>query len=120
MSVFLYTDVLTIFGVMLIIKATSYSLNNPIKEILYQPTTDAIKTKCKSWIDTFGQRGCKTVGSLLIIVFAGDVNKLVDLSTFVGAILGVYNLKTIQFVGARFRELQENGMKIGEGSSKAV
>jgi ATP/ADP translocase len=30
--------------------ATSYALNNPTKEVLYQPTSSAIKYKAKSWI----------------------------------------------------------------------
>jgi AAA family ATP:ADP antiporter len=50
---------------MMVIKGMSYALNNPTKEILYQMTSINIKFKCKSWIDTFGQRG--RVSYLLIV-----------------------------------------------------
>mmetsp|Transcript_23330 Transcript_23330/g.73126 ORF Transcript_23330/g.73126 Transcript_23330/m.73126 type:complete len:294 (-) Transcript_23330:420-1301(-) len=48
-----------VFVAMMLLKAFSYALNNPCKEILYQPTSSAVKFKCKSWIDTFGARGSK-------------------------------------------------------------
>jgi AAA family ATP:ADP antiporter len=66
----------TIVFVMILIKGMSYALNNPTKEILYQMTSTAIKFKCKSWIDTMGQRGAKATGSLLTNAFA---NSLADL-----------------------------------------
>jgi hypothetical protein len=34
--------------------ASSYALDNPTQEILYQPTSLAVKYKAKSWIDIFG------------------------------------------------------------------
>lgn len=46
-----------VFGSMMFLKALSYSLNNPCKEMLYNPTSTAVKFKSKSWIDIFGQRG---------------------------------------------------------------
>ncbi len=42
---------------MMCLKALSYSLNNPCKEMLYNPTSTDVKFKAKSWIDIFGQRG---------------------------------------------------------------
>jgi len=40
---------------MVTIKALSYGFNNPIKEMVYIPTSDAIKFKAKGWIDLFGR-----------------------------------------------------------------
>jgi len=37
-----------VFGAMMILKANSYALNNPTKEMLYQPTSSAVKYKAKS------------------------------------------------------------------------
>ena len=42
---------------MLLLKGFSYCLNNPCKEILYQPTSSNVKFKAKSWIGVFGARG---------------------------------------------------------------
>jgi AAA family ATP:ADP antiporter len=46
---------------MMFLKALSYSLNNPCKEMLYNPTSTAVKFKSKSWIDIFGQRGRRSI-----------------------------------------------------------
>merc|ERR1719198_2596763 len=44
-----------VFVMMLVLKALRTALNNPCKELLYQPTSDAVKFKAKSWIDMFGE-----------------------------------------------------------------
>jgi ATP:ADP antiporter, AAA family len=62
----------TIFYVMLISKALGYALNQPAKEILYIPTSRSIKYKSKAWIDMFGVRFSKALGSS-INRFAGPV-----------------------------------------------
>lgn len=62
---------------MMVIKGMSYALNNPCKEILYQVTSTTIKFKCKSWIDTFGQRSSKAAGSLVTNAFATSLPQLV-------------------------------------------
>ncbi len=67
----------TIFAVMMVVKGMSYALNNPTKEILYQMTSSQIKFKCKSWIDTMGQRGSKAAGSLITNAFATSMADLV-------------------------------------------
>jgi len=75
--VWLYPDIWMVFFVMIFIKAMSYALNNPTKEILYQMTSTAIKFKCKSWIDTFGQRSSKAAGSIITNAFADSLAGLV-------------------------------------------
>lgn len=51
------------FGVMLIVKAASYAVNNPVKEIMYIPTNKDVRFKTKSIIDTFGSRSAKMSGA---------------------------------------------------------
>lgn len=46
------------------IRAINYSFAYPLRESLYIPTTDSIKFKAKSWIDSFGSKFSKTFGSL--------------------------------------------------------
>lgn len=69
-------NIWVVFSVMMVIKGMSYALNNPTKEILYQMTSTSIKFKCKSWIDTFGQRGAKATGSIITNAFATSVSDL--------------------------------------------
>ena len=78
--VWLMPNIWVVFSVMMVIKGMSYALNNPTKEILYQMTSTQIKFKCKSWIDTFGQRSAKAGGSLVTNAFA---TSLVDLNKYV-------------------------------------
>jgi AAA family ATP:ADP antiporter len=66
----------TVFAVMMVIKGMTYALQNPTKEILYQMTSTNIKFKCKSWIDTFGQRSSKAAGSLITNQFATSIVEL--------------------------------------------
>ena len=51
------------FAVMVLTKGLSYALNNPAKEMMYIPTSKAVKYKAKSWIDLFGGRAAKAAGS---------------------------------------------------------
>jgi len=50
-------------AVVVIIKGLNYALNQPAKEQLYIPTSRESKYKAKAWIDSFGSRLSKSVGS---------------------------------------------------------
>jgi AAA family ATP:ADP antiporter len=47
----------------IIIRAINYSFAYPLREALYIPTTDSIKFKTKSWIDSFGSKFSKAFAS---------------------------------------------------------
>lgn len=49
--------------VLVTIKGLNYALNQPAKEQLYIPTSRDSKYKAKAWIDSFGSRLSKSVGS---------------------------------------------------------
>ncbi|MBI2353185.1 hypothetical protein HYV11_03035 [Candidatus Dependentiae bacterium] len=51
------------FLVMLIVKASSYAVNNPVKEIMYIPTNKDVRFKTKSIIDMYGSRSAKMSGA---------------------------------------------------------
>ena len=57
----LHPTLYVVFAAMMVLKANSYALNNPTKEMLYQPTSSAVRYKAKSWIDIFGARGSKVL-----------------------------------------------------------
>lgn len=50
-------------GVVVVVKGLNYALNQPAKEQLYIPTSRESKYKAKAWIDSFGSRLSKSVGS---------------------------------------------------------
>lgn len=51
------------FIVMLLVKAVAYAINNPVKEMMYIPTSKDVKFKTKSIIDMFGSRSAKMSGA---------------------------------------------------------
>lgn len=53
-----------LFSTLVGLRAFNYALNHPTREVLYIPTTKAIKFKAKTWTDAFGSRISKTFGSI--------------------------------------------------------
>lgn len=112
--VWLHPNIWVVFAVMMFIKAMSYALNNPTKEILYQMTSTAIKFKCKSWIDTFGQRGSKAAGSLITNAFAESLPDLVNYGSALGVAMAAFLVYVSDFMGKKFDELAAAGDKVGD------
>ena len=77
----------TLFGAMILIKSLSYTLNNPTKEVMYIPTSKDVKFKAKSWIDVFGNRTTKGMGSAITGTFRSSPAGLVLYGTLIS--LGV-------------------------------
>lgn len=103
----------TVFGSMMLLKACSYSLNNPTKEILYQPTSDAVKYKAKSWIDIFGARGSKALGSVVTNAFSESASELVQNGSLVGMAVASFLIWNATFMGRLFDEYTESGVIVG-------
>ncbi len=53
-----------LFALMVGSKAINYALNGPALKQLYIPTTPDVKFKAQAWIETFGSRSSKQVGSI--------------------------------------------------------
>lgn len=51
------------FVIMVLLKAVNYALNQPTLKQLYIPTTKDSKYKAQAWIEMFGGRGSKAIGS---------------------------------------------------------
>ncbi|MFH1461731.1 MAG: Npt1/Npt2 family nucleotide transporter [bacterium] len=61
----LYPNPTSMFIALVGLRALNYALNHPTREILYIPTTKAIKFKAKAWTDAFGGRISKGAGSAI-------------------------------------------------------
>ncbi|MBU1008065.1 hypothetical protein KKA53_03230 [Candidatus Dependentiae bacterium] len=98
-----------IAGVMIIAKGINYVLNQPAKEILYIPTTRAIKYKAKAWVDMFGLRSAKMGGSL--------VNKSIGLASNVtggiSILVIVFWVGLSRAIGRKYHEVVTKGDRIG-------
>ncbi|CAM9648337.1 unnamed protein product, partial [Phaeothamnion confervicola] len=85
----------------------SYSLNNPCKEMLYQPTSMAVKFKSKSWIDIFGARGSKAAGSVVTNAFTDSIANLIFYGGFVAMGVSSFLIYVAYFMGKKFDEYIE-------------
>ncbi|KAH8057785.1 TLC ATP/ADP transporter [Aureococcus anophagefferens] len=103
-----------VFLAMLLLKGFSYCLNNPCKEILYQPTSSSVKFKAKSWIDVFGARGSKALGSVVTNQFADSAADLLTSGSFVAMGVSSFLIYVAYWQGAQFDALIESGVKVGE------
>ena len=106
-----------VFFAMIMLKANSYALNNPTKEILYQPTSSAVRYKAKSWIDIFGARGSKALGSLVTNAFSDSAEVLVANGSIVGMCVASFLIWNARFMGKLFDEYTESGYIVGEDNN---
>ncbi len=59
-------------------ESLAFSLNHPVREILYIPVPSHLKHKAKAFIDIFVSHFAKVVGALVLFVFALLLNKEVE------------------------------------------
>lgn len=101
------------FFAMVVIKGFSYVLNNPVKEMLYIPTTKDVKFKAKGLIDGFGGRASKAAGSIVTAVYRYDLIQLLTVGSAVSiGIVGVWVMVAF-LLGNAYNELQEKHGIIG-------
>lgn len=108
-----------VFAVMLVVKAASYAVNNPIKEMMYIPTSKDAKFKAKGIIDMLGGRSAKATGAKINSALQVPGNTIASMHNlfFFGSIisLGVIGIWVIAalFVGNKNQKLVKNGEIIG-------
>lgn len=101
-----------IFFSMSILKAMTYSINDPAKEILYLPTSNNIKFKSKFWIDVVGARIVKAVGSA-INTYAGSAQRIVIYGSTPSIVTSFALLLVSYSAGLEFDRLMERGLIVG-------
>jgi AAA family ATP:ADP antiporter len=109
----LHPTLYVVFAAMMLLKGNSYALNNPTKEMLYQPTSSSVRYKAKSWIDIFGARGSKALGSLVTNAFSDSASNLVANGSLVGMAVASFLIWNARFMGNRFDEYMASGYIVG-------
>ena len=113
----LFPKLWLIFFIVSVLKALIFSFFDPMKEILYVPTSDAIKFKAASWIEVFGARAAKAMGSFLNRLVQHDVHA-VNFELFALAlVLGSSLLYLVYRLGYMFDDLVEEGKIVGSNRS---
>lgn len=93
------------FAAHMLIKGLSYAINNPVKEIMYIPTSKDAKFKSKGWIDMFGGRFSKAAGGRITNLFKHNLNDLLIYGTFVSyGLIGIWIIAAL-YVGKKNQQL---------------
>ena len=103
-----------LFSMVSIIKALSFSLNEPVKELLYIPTSQPIKFKAKAWIDVFGCRLAKAAGSFITHIAHGDAYKLRSISEIPCLLISFSIMILAWQIGSEFQYLTKQNIIIGD------
>lgn len=93
-------------------KALTYSVHDPSEEVLYMPTSDAVKFKAKFWIDVVGQRVAKALGSG-INNYAGSIEGIVKYGSLPSIVASIALWFACYQVGVLFDELIKTGDVVG-------
>ena len=95
-----------------LLKAMTYSVHDPSKEMLYIPTSNAVKLRAKFWIDVVGERITKAIGSGFN-TFAKNIEQSVRIGS-VPSLLSALGLWSVcYYVGLRFDKLLATGKIVG-------
>lgn len=117
----LLSSLWVLFVVVSLIKALIFSFHDPVKELLYIPTSEAIKFKAKAWIDVFGARSAKALGSFICYSAFGDAATLRTVGELPCIIASVAVITLAYLAGSEFQRLVDNGIVISAtGESEAV
>jgi len=102
-----------LFIMVSLLKALIFSLNEPVKELLYIPTSESIKYKAKAWIDVFGSRLAKAAGSSITSFAAGNIKKLRNISEIPCIIVAIMMIVLSWVIGLEFNRLTSENIIIG-------
>lgn len=95
-----------------LLKAMTYSIHDPSKELLYIPTSNAIKFRAKFWIDVVGERISKAMGGVLNHV-SGSVEQSIKVGSFPSLITAAGLWMVCWYVGQEFDRLIHTGTIVG-------
>lgn len=101
-----------LFVSMSLLKALTYSINDPAKEILYIPTSNTVKFKAKFWIDVVGARVAKAIGSS-INTYAGTAERIVQYGSLPSVVTALALWVICYAAGIKFDSLLEKGEIVG-------
>ena len=94
---------------MVLIKTVSFTVNNPAKDILYIPTSRDARFKTKGWIDMFGSRTTKMIGSRVTDTLKHSFNELIIYGGLISlGIIGFWVIAAI-LVGKKNEQLVKSG-----------
>ncbi len=98
---------------MVCIKTLGYTLNRPIQEIMFIPTTRSVKTQVKSIVDGLGKRGGKAAAGLILRGLAFIQGDLLTSSIYASLVTIAVWLGIAASTGKKYEQLMDNKEIIG-------
>ena len=110
-----FPNAYVLFLLVIFLKAVNYAVHHPTREVLYIPTTRAIKFKAKAWTDAFGSRMSKGLGSLFnLSAKALPLHVFTRISTLLSIGIGFSWLLVAYVLGNTCQHAIDNKKVIGE------
>ncbi len=100
---------LATFLVMIMAKGLGYAVNNPVKEMMYIPTSKDAKFKTKGFIDVFGGRMAKLGGAQINDMFKHNLGDLLVYGTLFSFGLSAVWIIAAIYVGNKNAQLVRDG-----------
>ncbi len=104
-SVWLWPSLMGFFVAMMLVKALSYAVNNPVKELLYLPTSKDVKMKAKGFIDGFGGKSAKSFGSIINSFIGKDMLMLLNVGSLISIVIILFWIVVGLAVGTKYDSL---------------
>ena len=105
-------NLMVLFLSMSLLKATTYSIHDPAKEILYIPTSHSIQFQAKFWIDVVGARVAKAIGSSINHI-SGSVHRSIRVASGPSLMTALALWYICYCVGLQFDDLIETQTIVG-------
>ncbi|MGB8366964.1 MAG: Npt1/Npt2 family nucleotide transporter, partial [Candidatus Babeliales bacterium] len=90
-------------------KGLGYAVNNPVKEMMYIPTSKDVKFKSKGFIDIFGGRMSKLGGAQINNTFKTNMHNLMVYGTIFSFGLTIVWILAALYVGNKNERLLSEG-----------
>ncbi len=99
---------------LILLQAINYAFAQPVRESLYIPTLKDIKFKSKSWIDAFGSRFAKSVGSTFVMTSINyGPSMFIPLHAGFFTLISIFWFITAYLLGKRYTRAIRNNEVIG-------
>jgi AAA family ATP:ADP antiporter len=103
------TLLLATFIVMMVAKGLGYAVNNPVKEMMYIPTSKDVKFKTKGFTDVFGTRMAKMGGAQITDAYKHNLADLMIFGTYFSLGCSFVWILAALYVGKKNAQLVKEG-----------
>mmetsp|Transcript_3699 Transcript_3699/g.10625 ORF Transcript_3699/g.10625 Transcript_3699/m.10625 type:complete len:580 (-) Transcript_3699:238-1977(-) len=108
-------------GGVAVLKGLTYALHEPLKEMLYKPTSAEVKFKARAWIDVFASRGAKAIGASINAIAGSDPYSAgANASLGFSLCVAIGMLLLARIMGRAFDEGMRNHEEGGGGEGKGL